>query len=644
MITAWKQFDCLLPWLKQGLVVAGCVIAQVPWVLSAQTKTAEPTAQVTRYPLEAMLNRSRNASVAQESAANAKFQEAGPDAQPSERLSNLQQQVRQMEQASPSPSLNDPGSPAQYSSPAHRSATRQTEDLPAINQTQKDQTANRFAELPATTDDFTAQLPGSQNAVAAAQPKLGDHFHDQQPCVDSSAALIPYDANDFSPDSVPGCDLHDPSLEMDVYQGKYLNRTQRPLVELGRPFYDFGPFQPSSTLLGETNLMAPQFLIYGDWRNAVATNRVNGDELTQIATRLNLDLDLKLTSTERFHAFVRPFDRNGQFTRLEIDSGNYNYFPEFDFEFDTGFFEGDLGAITGGMTDSVLPFDLPFAVGQIPLFLQNGIWMDDAFLGAAATIPARNSPRLDWPNFDTTFFWGFSNITSPVFQGEDDAAKMYGTTSFIEAYDGYIEMGYVYLEDRRQLNRSYHNIGLSYTRRYGGWLSNSVRVIANAGQDPNGFGANADGAVLLVENSLITRKPYSVVPYFNMFAGFGRPQSVARAAGTGGILRNTGINFETDGLTNYPTLDASANESWGGALGINLLGDKLTHQLVLEFAFLQTMNDDSLRVAAGDQYAVGTRYQLPLSNSVLLRADTIYGFLEEDDNIFGSRLELRKKF
>ena len=534
-----------------------------------------------------------------------------------------------------------------------KSETSSTDRLPSnadretktSEQAESDNATSKRVKLPAqaaSTKKPNRQLGDTNKPLLAAQPKIGDHFYHDKPCVDPSAVLIPYEKNDFPQDPL-GPPIVDPWAAIDVYTSKHLNPTQRPLIEWGRDLYGTGQFRPASTLLGDTNLMTPQFIVFGDWRTAIAKNRSNANETTQIATRLNLDYDLKITSTERLHAFVRPFDTGNRFTRVELDSGNIDFQPEFDFEFDTGFFEGDLGAIAGGMTNTVLPFDLPFAVGQIPLLMQNGIWMDDAFLGIAATIPAKNSPRLDWPNFDTTFFWGFDNITSPAFQGDDNAAKMYGITSWIEAYGGYVELGYVFLEDRTFIDRSYHNIGLSFTRRYG-WLSNSVRVIANGGQTPNGIGATADGLCLLLENSLVTRKPYTVVPYFNMFAGFGRPQSVARAQGTGGILRNTGINFETDGLTGYPTLDASATESWGGALGINLLSDKLDHQLVLEFAFLQAMGFDPVRQAVDDQYGVGARYQKPISNSVLIRADVMYGFFEQDEDIFGTRIELRKKF
>ena len=229
-----------------------------------------------------------------------------------------------------------------------------------------------------------------------------------------------------------------------------------------------------------------------------------------------------------------------------------------------------------------MPFDLPFTVGIIPLVFQNGVWLEDAFLGFAATLPARNSPRLNISNMDITFFAGYDKLDSDAFPDDDSAARVIGIASFIEAINRYIEVDYAFLEDRTFDDRSYHNIGIGYTRRYGRFLSNSTRVIVNAGQSTDVVENTADGVLLLSENSLITGHPSNIVPYFNMFAGFDRPQSVARSAASGGVLRNTGILFESDNLTGYPTLDATANDTYGFAAGLNLLGREFSQQLVLE--------------------------------------------------------------
>ena len=205
----------------------------------------------------------------------------------------------------------------------------------------------------------------------------------------------------------------------------------------------------------------------------------------------------------------------------------------------------------------------------------------------AATIPARNNPWLDWSNFDTTFFLGLDEVTSNIaFEGDNRAANIVGFTTFIESRGGYIELGYAFLDDTENQGRSYHNIAASYTRRYLNLLSNSVRMIVNTGQDGPQDDRTADGLLLLMENSFLTRNPYNVIPYVNLFAGFGNPQSAARLQGP---LKNTGINFESDLLTGYPLLDDSGNNTYGAALGVDLLGNAFEQQLILEAAVLQVM-------------------------------------------------------
>jgi hypothetical protein len=149
---------------------------------------------------------------------------------------------------------------------------------------------------------------------------------------------------------------------------------------------------------------------------------------------------------------------------------------------------------------------------------------------------------------------------------------------------------------------------------------------------------------VIIENSFLTRKPYNVIPYVNMWAGFDDPQSVARAGAAGGVLRNTGILFESDNLTNYPTLDATGNDTYGAAIGIDLLSPQFTHQLILETAILQVFGDPATRNAPGDQYGIGARYQVPISHCTLLRFDVMHGFFENTDDVTGARAEFRWKF
>jgi hypothetical protein len=448
----------------------------------------------------------------------------------------------------------------------------------------------------------------------------------------------------FKPDPNYENQPYDAAAQLEIYGGKHTNKTAQPPVQLGIRLYDRGAYTPRPTFLGARNPINSHFMAYGDLRlgGAYYDNGVappGGDSKQgALAVRLNLDMDLAITATERIHAFVRPFDNGASFTRLQFNDGENEFVDQLDFKLETLFFEGDVNAIREGLTNRKTTFDLPIALGRVPLFTQNGIWLNDAFDGIAMGITARSNPRLDISNTDITFFAGFDKVTTAAAPG--DKAKMFGVAGFADLRKGYAEYGYGYVvaDDNDQ---SYHNVTAAFTRRYRPTstigVSNSVRLIGNFGQQ--GTVKTADGVLVLIENSFHRRDPGFLVPYANFFAGFDSPQSLARAAGTGGVLNNTGINFESDGLTGYPTLDGSAHDSYGVAVGLEKLWG-VSRQVVVEGAVVQRMDSSPF----GDQYALGVRFQQPINNAWIFRADAMHGWRQGLEDVFGVRVELRRKF
>jgi hypothetical protein len=433
--------------------------------------------------------------------------------------------------------------------------------------------------------------------------------------------------------------------QVDVYGAKKVVEPPRPLLELGRQQYTSGAYDESSTLLGKKNPLLPGLSIYGDWRTAVAYNQNAGKDIAQIATRLNLDVDFKITGTERIHAFFTPLQKNAKFTRFEFGGSDAD--NKFNFEFDpepqTLFLEGDFGSLYSGFSGQEASFDLPFTVGLFPLFLQNGIWANDAILGGAVSLPAKNSAALGLANFDVTFFAAFNDVDNAGIIGADAAdnnnTNLYGVTAFVDAYDGYIETGYGLIQGRdEQDGLLTHFLTGAYTRRYANTLSNSTRVFVNFGEDPEG---ESDGVAIISENSLITGLPSTLLPYANFFVGFGNPQPLVDGNGAG-ILKNVGINFETDALTGYPKLDDTGSNAWGGAIGLQYLFD-LDEQLAFEVAMVQPFEDDGIG-ARDAQYGFGARYQIPINLAWLFRADATYQILEGEEDNFGIRAEIRRKF
>jgi hypothetical protein len=439
---------------------------------------------------------------------------------------------------------------------------------------------------------------------------------------------------------------YDAKSQVDIYGAKSVVEPPRPPIELGRQQYTSGIYEESSTLLGALNPLLPGLAVYGDWRTAVAYNSNNGKDIAQIATRLNIDIDFKITGTERIHAFFTPIQRGNAFTRYEFGGGDGNkkFNDEFDPNPQTLFFEGDFGSIYSGFSGTDASFDLPFTVGLFPLFLQNGIWANDAVLGGAVSLTAKNSKRLGLANYDVTFFAAYDNVDNKGIIGanEDDnnKANLYGVTAFIDAFRGYIETGYGLVQGREDQveGQLTHFVTASYSRRYGNILSNSTRVFGNFGN-----GVNDEGVAIISENSLISVLPSTLIPYANFFVGFQNPQPLVDGNGAG-ILKNVGINFETDALTGYPKLNDTGSNAYGGAIGLQYLFN-LDQQLVFEVATVQPFGDPIPGIGvASPQYGFGVRYQIPIDRAWLFRADATYQITEGGENNFGVRAEVRRKF
>ncbi|PCI26893.1 hypothetical protein COB52_05640, partial [Candidatus Kaiserbacteria bacterium] len=293
----------------------------------------------------------------------------------------------------------------------------------------------------------------------------------------------------------------------------------------------------------------------------------------------------------------------------------------------------------------------------------NGIWINDIFTGAAFSLTAMNSTMLDISNMDVTFFAANDELNTPLAAGGNDLndQSIFGMNAFVEWFEGYMEFGYAYTIDELldDGDHSYHNAMLSWTTRWGNTASLSYRLLGNFGQQdqitattpagpPGPAGdittvtdvtKNADGFLFLIESSWMTSMPYELIPYANFFVGVDKPQSVARA---GGILQNTGILFEGDGLTSFPTMDATAADTWGAAFGIEYIPGFMNYQLVFEVATVQPHGDQA--GILGDQYGFGFRIQKPLTKTLILRFDGIYATREKQDQIYGGRTELRWKF
>ncbi len=495
----------------------------------------------------------------------------------------------------------------------------------------------------------TFALAAMALALPAVSPVFAADDHpSSEPVIPEGATRVDHTNDVFGPDPSYEEKPYSPDAQFEIYGNKKPAPTPRPLLELGRKIYTGGPFEEGIDIVGEKNLVYPRLSIFGDWKTALEYNDNGNDERGHIATTLNLDIDLGITATERIHAFVQPLEQ-ADVTRYEFFGDDEDGFDEaINGNLETLFFEGDVGAIMTGLTNEEQDFDLPIAFGLTPFFFQNGIWVDEVIIGGATSIVAKNSPMLTISNMDFTFFFGLDNVENPNIldaEGvrEEHDLDVYGMAGFVEATEGYYEFGIGRIEGHDDFDdQSFNSLTLAYSSRYGSRLSNSVRGVWSFGQDrANNQEQTVDGFALLVENSFITHKPSTLIPYANFFVGIDKPAPLIDATG---LLKNTGITFESGGLQGFPKLDDSANDTFGGAIGIQYLFN-LDQQIVAEVATNQVIGGFDLgRKARDDEYAVGLRYQLPIAPTWILRADAIYGIRTNNEDVRGARLEMRYKF
>ena len=133
--------------------------------------------------------------------------------------------------------------------------------------------------------------------------------------------LVPHDSKIFRADPTYTNAPYSAEAQIKIYGDKRHVPTTRPLIELGRELYREGPFQKEPSPVGKKNLVIAHLLVSGDWRTALAYNDTGASDFGALNTRLNLDVDLKFTATERFHAFFRPLDHNGKFTGIQFGHG-----------------------------------------------------------------------------------------------------------------------------------------------------------------------------------------------------------------------------------------------------------------------------------------------------------------------------------
>ncbi len=431
---------------------------------------------------------------------------------------------------------------------------------------------------------------------------------------------------------------YDAISQLSIYGDKKSVTTPRALLELGRPIYKKGEIPQSQTWLGEYNPVTQQFLIYGDMRLASSAQ----EDLTTVGARIDLQLEWKFTATERLHASMAPLENNGEFTRIQSSDTSDEENAEFNFEPLTLFFEGDLGAISSGILGRAVKWDLPFVIGKMPLEFQNGYFLDDVIEGVAVSVISKNSPAFNISNYDVTLFAAIGDVdqqfsTVNNLAAPDEDTQIFGLTSYLDASDGHWEFN---IARSSSDDTEFVTSALGFTRRYGSYLSNSIRIMHSSGTADAGIDS-VNGTLLVLESSIITSLPSTLIPYLNVFIADDSPQPIAITGKKQGVLNNIGIAFESDALMSVNGINAVAKNNLGGAIGIEYLFD-LSKQLVFEAAMSDRISEGDAN-SAGKTTAFAARYQQNINTEWAYKIDALIINSDTQDNTT-IKIEVFNKF
>ncbi len=268
----------------------------------------------------------------------------------------------------------------------------------------------------------------------------------------------------------------------------------RPLTAF-QEFIGADPIRPWCGLkwFGEEGFQwEPRFVGYGSYELFGVAIDQNNQRDALIGHQLLVDLDLRLTGTERFHMQFRPLGRKntgGSAFRLTDPSGyvdNSTGIP------DRWWFEFEWYSVFGGILDDPFkPRDFHFTVGKFPFSLQNNLLINDDITGIAI-------------NKNTLLVEPFSNVNILGFYGLDDVDAIGGASSetagvnvSADYHHAFLEVAYAYLDHSAGSGADANYAAFSLTKLYGA-ATIAVRELFKWG-DQDVFG---NGQLYVLETNL----------------------------------------------------------------------------------------------------------------------------------------------
>lgn len=372
----------------------------------------------------------------------------------------------------------------------------------------------------------------------------------------------------------------------------------------------------------------PRFVLAGQYDVFGIAFEEGGERFDGLGHNLTLEVDLRLTGTERFHLQHRPIGEDGS-------GGSFYQFNDVDAYRDNStaeparvWFEGELASIFGGwLHDPTHAWDINFAVGKFPLTLHNNLLMNDEVAGVV--VGNNNLLAGGASNLNARLFWLFDDINSQDADGDTTlGTNVLGADAFIDFQHAFIEATYAYRQHGVSSRGDAHYVALSGTQFFGAGAATARAMAKIAGP------ADSDGQLFVLEwnthrafaDGLLPRSGiHHAVAYANAFYATEGWSPIA-----GANFNRIRSSFEVNPLVLIARGDR--DDTPGVALGVQLFGAGDDSSLTPEVAW-EAPSGTSI-------FGAGLRYQQRTSVQSFLELRGLVNYSDHSpfdrDGVFAS--------
>lgn len=318
----------------------------------------------------------------------------------------------------------------------------------------------------------------------------------------------------------------------------------------------------------------PRLVGYGDYQLFGFAFEADRQRTDALGHQLRVDLDLRLTGTERFHVQFRPLGKRntgGSFYRFNDPSG---YVDNSTGEPDRYWFEGELYSIFKSCFSPFAVRDYNVVAGKFPYELHNALLINDEIQGL---IVSKNTIYLgQLSNLNIQAVAGFNDVdTYP-----DQQTRMVGVHASADLRRMLLEGSYVFAAAESDSSRDAHYLAFSGTRLAGRGTT-AIRALFKIGDD----GGRGSGELFVLEKNFTRHwdgKPCGVeygVFYTNVFGATKGWNSLG-----GSNFDRLRSAFEVNPLVVISSGVAVNDDTWGAACGVQLFRRHEDESIVPEVA------------------------------------------------------------